>query len=144
MFTFVLDLKIDFYFVSSINKLLQLCFRLFWKWREMNMPPSQAGSKLIWRRAKGCFVRQWNKLEADWCCDSRDFLVCCERKMAWGGHKNHVSTQRIVHSIIQLQRDHFYLCQISVWTFYWTFFKATKWLRENKQTFLLSVQISER
>lgn len=51
-----------------------------------------------------------------------------------GGHKNHVSTQRIAHSIIKLQRDHFYLCQINLWTFYWTFFEATKWLREKKPT----------
>lgn len=71
-------------------------------------------------------------------------LSAAKGKWHGGGHKNHVSTQRIAHSIIKLQRDHFYLCQISVWTFYWTFFKATKWLREKKQTFLLSVQISER
>jgi len=52
--------------VSSVNKSLQLSFRLFWIWREMNMLPSQTGSKLIWRKAKGCFARQRKQMEADW------------------------------------------------------------------------------
>lgn len=75
-------MRVDFYIVSCINKSPQLCFRLFWKWREMNTPPSQAGSKLIWRKAKGCFARQHKQVEADWCFCSREdgreiFAPCC-------------------------------------------------------------------
>lgn len=42
----------------SINERLQLYFRQFWKWREMNAPPSRDRSKLIWRKANGCCAKQ--------------------------------------------------------------------------------------
>lgn len=54
----LLDLLFRLTLFSSINEWLQLYFRLFWKWREMNVPPSRARSKLIRRKANGCCSKQ--------------------------------------------------------------------------------------
>lgn len=129
---------IDFFctLFSSINKSLQLCFRLFWKWREMNTPPSRAGSKLIWRKAKGCFAR-WQKLlhreeemaGAAPCCRTKDCSPC--------------NTKR--------KDIHFYLCHISmsVWTFIRHGFLRSYCSERKQNTFscetsFLSVQIIKR
>lgn len=105
---------IDFCIVSSINKSLQLCFRLFWKWREMNTPPSRAGSKLIWRKAKGCFARQRRQVEADRRSCSRDFLLHREGKTA-GGYLHHVAAQRTAHNVIKRGKKFTFIYVKLVW-----------------------------
>lgn len=83
----------------------------------MNTPPSRAGSRWIWRKAKGCFARGRRR---------REYL-------------HHVAAQRTAHNVIIKKKNtlgkriHFYLCQISLSAWTLDFSVATVQSKINQQ-----------